>query len=145
MQRLVETKMRILGIDHIVLRCRDMAAMERFYVEVLGCSVEKRRADLGLVHLRAGSGLIDLVDIGAALGRGGAAPDPNARNVDHLCLRIEPFDAIALDRRLAAFGMARGEVHNNYGAEGTGPSIYVTDPEGNIVELKGPAARPAGR
>jgi len=134
--------MRILGIDHVVLRCRDTAAMERFYVDVLGCAVERRRDDLGLIHLRAGSGLIDLVAIGGALGRGGAAPDPNARNVDHLCLRIEPFDAAALERHLAAFGIARGEVHSNYGAEGTGPSIYLTDPEGNIVELKGPAARP---
>jgi catechol 2,3-dioxygenase-like lactoylglutathione lyase family enzyme len=135
--------MRILAIDHIVLRCRDAVAMERFYVDVLGCSVEKRRADLGLVHLRAGSGLIDLVDIGGALGRGGAAPDPDAHNVDHLCLRLESFDAAGLERHLAAFGIARGEVHSNYGAEGIGPSIYVTDPEGNVVELKGPATRSA--
>lgn len=129
--------MRIVGIDHVVLRCRDPATMERFYVEVLGCSVDRRRDDLGLVHLRAGSGLIDLVDIGGPLGRGGAAP--GAPNVDHVCLRIEPFDAAALERHLAAFGLARGEVHRNYGADGTGPSIYVVDPEGNVIELKGPA------
>jgi catechol 2,3-dioxygenase-like lactoylglutathione lyase family enzyme len=130
--------MKIVGIDHIVLRCRDMAAMERFYVDVLGCAVDKRRGDLGLVHLRAGSGLIDLVDIGGRLGRGGAAP--GAPNLDHVCLRIEPFDAAALERHFAAFGIARGEVHRNYGAEGEGPSIYVADPEGNLLELKGPAA-----
>jgi len=134
--------MRILGIDHIVLRCRDAAAMERFYVDVLGCAVERRRVDLGLVHLRAGAGLIDLVAIGGALGRGGAAPDPAAHNVDHLCLRIAPFDAVALERHFAAFGLTRGEIHTNYGAEGSGPSIYVTDPEGNTIELKGPADLP---
>jgi len=134
---------RILGLDHIVLRCRDPAQMERFYVDVLGCTVERRRADLGLVHLRAGSGLIDLVDIGGRLGGSGAVPDRNAQNLDHVCLRIEPFDADALANHLAAFGLSRGEIHTNYGAEGSGPSIYVTDPEGNSVELKGPAGPPA--
>ncbi|MGE5338098.1 MAG: VOC family protein [Gemmatimonadota bacterium] len=131
--------MNILGIDHVVLRCRDAAKMERFYVDVLGCTVDRRRDDLGLVHLRAGRAMIDLVDIGGRLGRGGAAADPRAHNVDHVCLRIEPFDAEALERHFAAFGIARGEVHDNYGAEGSGPSVYVTDPEGNVVELKGPA------
>ncbi len=132
--------MKILGIDHVVLRCRAIAQMERFYVEVLGCAVDRRRDDLGLVHLRAGRALIDLVDIRGKLGRGGAAPVAGAHNVDHVCLRIEPFDAAALERHLAAFGIARGEVHRNYGAQGNGPSIYVADPEGNLVELKGPAA-----
>lgn len=131
--------MRIVGIDHIVLRCRDPARMERFYVDVLGCAVDKRRDDLGLVHLRAGSALIDLVDIVGRLGRGGKAPDRSAPNLDHVCLRVEPFDAAALQGHFARFGIARGEVHRNYGADGTGPSIYVTDPEGNVVELKGPA------
>lgn len=131
--------MRILGIDHVVLRCRDLPAMERFYVDVLGCTVDKRRDDLGLVHLRAGSGLIDLVDIHGKLGRGGTAPAAAAHNLDHVCLRIAPFDAAALERHLAGFGIARGEVHTNYGAEGNGPSVYVADPEGNRIELKGPA------
>lgn len=132
--------MRIVGIDHVVLRCRDAARVERFYVEVLGCRVERRRDDLGLVHLRAGSALIDLVAADGKLGRaGGAAPDAKTRNVDHVCLRIEPFDADALERHLARFGLARGAVHRNFGAEGEGPSIYVSDPEGNVVELKGPA------
>ncbi len=131
--------MTVVGIDHIVLRCRDLAGMERFYVDVLGCAVDRRREDLGLVHLRAGTGLIDLVDIRGKLGRGGAAAVAGAHNLDHVCLRIEPFDAGALERHFAAFGIARGEVHRNYGAEGEGPSIYIADPEGNLVELKGPA------
>lgn len=58
--------------------------------------------------------------------------------MDHVCLRIEPFDADALIAYLKDKGADPGGVESRYGAEGEGPSIYVTDPEGNVVELKGP-------
>lgn len=132
----------VLRIDHVVLRVRDAARSMAFYCDVLGCTLEKRRDDLGLVHLRAGSSLIDLVTHDGKLGsQGGALAGREGRNVDHLCLRIEPFDEAAIRARMARHGVpVHGEVQNNFGAEGNGPSIYLEDPDGNGVELKGPAA-----
>jgi glyoxylase I family protein len=130
---------RVRGIDHLVLRVRDVEAMIAFYCDVLGCSVERRRDDIGLVQLRAGRSLIDLVDVAGALGRaGGAAPAAQGRNLDHFCLRLEAFDDSAIRMQLERAGLAVGPVATRYGAEGSGPSIYVDDPEGNTVELKGP-------
>lgn len=131
----------IREIDHIVLRVVDLAAMLEFYCGALGCPVEKRQDEIGLVQLRAGSSLIDLVPLDGKLGRmGGAAPGKEGRNMDHFCLRVEPFDAEAIRAHLAEHGLEAGAVESRYGAEGEGPSIYVTDPEGNVVELKGPPA-----
>lgn len=132
-------------IDHLVLRVRDEPRMTRFYQEVLGCRVERRQDELGLVQLRAGRSLIDLVPVDGRLGRaGGAAPAPSlaagGRNLDHLCLRVDPFDEAAIRAHLTAHGVTAGETALRYGAEGEGPSIYLEDPEGNTVELKGPPA-----
>jgi catechol 2,3-dioxygenase-like lactoylglutathione lyase family enzyme len=128
----------ILAIDHLVLRVADPDRMLRFYCEALGCIVE-RRLDIGLIQLRAGSSLIDLVPIDSELGKaGGAAPGKEGRNLEHFCLRVAPFDEAAIRSQLAAHGIEAGAVETRYGAEGFGPSIYVTDPEGNVVELKGP-------
>lgn len=132
---------RIGGIDHVVLRVRDMARMRAFYRDVLGCPVEKVQAEIGLEQLRAGAGLVDLVDIAGPLGRmGGAPPGAEGRNLDHLCLAVTPFDPGAIAAHLAAHGVEPGAVESRYGAEGQGPSMYITDPEGNSVELKGPPA-----
>ncbi len=127
-------------LDHVVLRVRDLAVSVAFYEAVLGCRVARRRDDLGLVHLRAGASMIDLVAVDGALGRaGGAAAAATGRNMDHLCLRVEPFDAAALLAHLREHGVApKGEVQLNFGAEGEGPSLYLDDPDGNVVELKGP-------
>jgi glyoxylase I family protein len=130
---------RILQLDHLVLRVRDLDAMLRFYTEVLGCTLERRQEELGLYQVRAGSSLIDLVTVDGKLGReGGAAPGPQGRNLDHFCLRIDPFDGEALRAWLASHDAEPGEVAQRYGAEGEGPSIYLRDPEGNAIELKGP-------
>ena len=133
----------IRDIDHLVLRVADLDRMIDFYVRALGCSVERRQDGIGLVQLRAGRSLIDLVPVDGVLGRaGGAAPGREGRNLDHFCLRVEPFDEAAIRAHLAALGVAAGPLESRYGAEGEGPSIYLADPEGNTVELKGPPARP---
>jgi glyoxylase I family protein len=130
----------IREIDHVVLRVRDMDAMRRFYCEVLGATHLAWRPEFGMSHLRAGASMIDLVTVDGPLGRaGGAAPGREGRNLDHLCLRIEPFDQEAIVAHLRRHGVAVGEIRRRYGAEGNGISIYVADPEGNTVELKGPA------
>jgi glyoxylase I family protein len=132
---------RICEIDHLVLRIVDLDAMLGFYCGALGCTVEKRQDELGLIQLRAGRSLIDLVLVDGKLGSaGGAAPGTEGRNLDHLCLRIEPFDEAAIRSHLEAHGIEAGPVKSRYGAEGEGPSTYLTDPEGNTVELKGPPA-----
>jgi catechol 2,3-dioxygenase-like lactoylglutathione lyase family enzyme len=130
---------QIRHLDHLVLRVTDLPATMRFYTEVLGCSVEKVQEDLGLYQLRAGTALIDLVPVDGELGRrGGAAPGKEARNLDHFCLRLDPFDADEIIAHLERHGVTTAPVASRYGAEGQGPSIYAEDPEGNTVELKGP-------
>lgn len=130
-------------IDHIVLRVRDGEAMSAFYCDVLGCSIERRQDAIGLLQLRAGKSLIDLVPVDGKLGRmGGAAPGAEGRNLDHVCLRIEPFDLGAIQAHLRAHGITIGDAGPRYGAEGEGPSQYLADPEGNVVELKGPPDAP---
>ena len=126
-------------IDHLVLRVVNLDAMLRFYGDVLGCRIERRQDGIGLVQLRAGRSLLDLVPVDGPLGRaGGAAPGAQGRNLDHFCFRVEPFDRVAFVRKLAPFGLSVGETVERYGAEGNGPSVYFHDPEGNQIELKGP-------
>ena len=138
----VAAPITIREIDHIVLRVTDLQRMLRFYGEVLGCPVERRQDEIGLVQLRAGASLVDLVPIDGKLGAaGGAAPGREGRNVDHFCFRVEPFDEAAIRRHLAAHGIEAGPAAPRYGAEGEGPSIYLQDPEGNTIELKGPPDR----
>jgi len=117
-------------IDHVVLRVRDLAAMVHFYEQALGFRVERRLEKLALVQMRAGASLLDLMGSGRPEGAG---------NMDHLCFRVEPFDRDAIVTRLARFGISVGETVERYGAEGNGPSVYFHDPEGNQIELKGPA------
>ncbi len=132
---------RVRSIDHVVLRVRDLERAIRFYGEVLGCAVERRSDDLGLVQLRAGRSQIDLVDVDGEIGRkAGAPPGAQGHNMDHVALRLEAFDEAELRAHLQAHGVEPGEVVTRFGAEGDGPSMYIADPEGNTVELKGPPA-----
>ena len=129
----------VLGLDHVVLRVTDALRMTRFYCDVLGCRIERSRQELGLVQLRAGQSMIDLVTVDGELGqKGGAAPGKEGRNMDHFALQIEPFDPLAVIAHLIKHGVVPGETKQRYGANGTGPSIYISDPEGNTIELKGP-------
>ena len=122
----------ILGIDHVVLRIADTERAIAFYEGVLGAKVERRSEKFGLVQLRAGRSLIDLIE----------APekDREGANMDHFALRIEPFYETAIRAHLEAHGIEAGELKTRYGADGNGPSLYIEDPDGNTVELKGPPA-----
>jgi glyoxylase I family protein len=129
------------GLDHVVLRVRDLEQSLAFYQGVLGCTIEKVQARIGLTQLRAGRALIDLITLDGVLGsKGGAGPGPEGRNMDHFALGVTPFDEAAIRAHLAAHGIEVIESGPRYGAEGEGPSIYVQDPDGNVVELKGPPA-----
>ena len=129
--------MKTTGIDHVVLRVRNLDRMIAFYRDVLGCEVAHRQDDLGLVHLRAGPSLIDLVDVAGTLGRkGGDAPTGSGNNMDHLCLRVADFDVDAIRGELLSHGVAVGDIAERYGASGRAMSIYLRDPEGNGLELR---------
>lgn len=130
----------IRAIDHVVVRVSDIEASLRFYRDALGCGVERASEALGLYQLRAGTSLIDLVPVTGPLGKlGGAAPGAEGRNVDHVALALGSFDEAALRAHLERHGIEPGDVAERYGAGGMGPSMYVRDPDGNVVELKGPA------
>ncbi len=138
MSRTEANPINIRLIDHVVIRAVDLESMLGFYQNVLGCRLERGPGDLGLAQLRAGESLIDLVDIDGKIGRqGGDPPDHGAPNMDHVCLLVEPWDADAIGDHLRAHGIEFGEVADRYGATGVGPSIYLHDPEGNTIELKG--------
>lgn len=136
---------QITGLDHLVLRVRDRERMVAFYCGVLGCSLEREQAAIGLTQIRAGRSLIDLVTVDGRLGRmGGAAPGMEGRNLDHFCLTIDGYDEAVLRAYLSVHGVEAGESGRRYGAEGEGPSLYLRDPEGNAIELKralGPSER----
>ena len=128
------------GIDHVVLRVADIERMRRFYCDVLGATHVAYRPEFGMSHLRVGAAMIDLVEVSGKLGKaGGAAPGKEGRNMDHLCLRVEPFDQAQIVAHLRQHGVEVGDIRNRFGAEGNGISIYLNDPEGNTVELKGPS------
>jgi len=125
-------------IDHVVLRVTDLETMVAFYSEVLGCRLERGPGKLLLAQLRAGQSLIDLVDANGPLGRqSGRSPDHSAPNMDHFCLLVEPWDSELIRQHLHNHRVEMSEVESRYGATGQGPSIYIKDPEGNMVELKG--------
>ena len=122
----------IRNLDHVVVRATDLDRSIAFYCDVLGCYEERRVDRIGLVQLRAGSSMIDLIDAKEA------PPHEGSRNMDHFEVRLETFDETAIRAFLAEHGIVTDEAKSRYGAEGDGPSIYLEDPDGNTVELKGP-------
>ena len=128
---------RTKGLDHVVLRAKNIEKMLTFYRDILGLPVAKHNEPLGLWHLKAGSSMIDLVDMNGSLGEAGGPPPGEAPNVDHLALKIEPFDESAILAYFQSQGVPAEPAKTRFGADGDGPSIYLSDPEGNGVELKG--------
>lgn len=133
----------IRDIDHIVFRVHDLETMARFYVDVLGARFEQYQEHVDLYQLRIGNALIDLIPADGKLGKlGGPPPGRDGHNVDHVCFRVLPWDETAIRTHLAHHGITDVEIASRYGADGEGPSIYLTDPEGNHIELKGPPWAP---
>ena len=131
---------QIKKLDHVVLRAHDAEKMIQFYCQVLGCTIERRSSpEVGIVQLRAGEALIDILAVDSELGRmGGSGPGKEGLNMDHFCVRLESFEEQAIREHLDQYGVSAGKLEARYGAEGKGPSIYIQDPEGNTIELKGP-------
>ena len=130
----------VRGLDHVVFRVADVEKVGAFYTGVLGATWERRREDIGLHQLRLGNCLVDLVPVDSKLGRiGGAAPGSDGHNVDHVAFQVDPWDGDAILGELRRHGI-EAEIANRYGAVGDGPSIYIQDPEGNGIELKGSEA-----
>ena len=134
-------QVKLREIDHVVLRVADIERALTFYCGILGCQEERRVDDTRLVQLRAGRSMIDLVDTSHPAVDGGAVAAGGARNVDHFCLIVDPFDETTLRAHLQDHGVTVGKTASRYGAEGAGPSFYIEDPDGNTVELKGPLGR----
>ena len=126
----MDRPLRVAELDHLVVRCRDQAQSLDFYTRILGLAEERRLDAIGLIQLRAGASMVDLVP---------ADPPPTqeGRNVDHFCLGVEAKDMEALAAWLKGERVeVLGDPTPRYGARGNGLSIYVLDPDGNIVELK---------
>jgi glyoxylase I family protein len=126
----MNSPIKVAEIDHVVLRCSDQARALDFYTRVLGLTEERRLEQIGLIQLRAGQGLVDLIPAGEPLTETG-------RNVDHFCLGVETADVGEMVRYLREQSVEIiGEPSMRYGARGNGLSVYIRDPEGNVVELK---------
>ena len=127
------------GLDHVVIRCTDLAAMKRFYCDVLGGTMAEEDTDIGLYQVRIGDHIVDLMPVDESSGRkGGPAPGADGHNMDHFAIQVEPYDDNAIRAFLSGHGVELGSTIIRGGAEGEGPAIYIKDPEGNTVELKGP-------
>ncbi|GAM58874.1 lactoylglutathione lyase [Vibrio ishigakensis] len=136
--------LEILGLDHVVLRTTDLERMLLFYRDILGCPLERQLVEEGLTQLRAGNALIDLVEVDSRLGRlGGKPPQQSGRNVDHFCLQVKAVEVDVLVAYLKEQDVELLLDAVRYGATGYGWSLYVHDPERNVVELK-PVGNPIG-
>ncbi len=130
----------IKGLDHVVLRVADLERAMHFYRDILGCPEVRRREDTGLYQFQAGAGMVDLVPLDSRNGRaGGRGPGREGRNMAHFAFNLTAFDEDAIRAHLASHGIEIKKSGQRFGAEGTGPSVYFDDPDGNEVELKGPS------
>ena len=126
---------RVRSLDHLVLRVRDVDSSLRFYRDVLGCGVEGepefRRGDRPFLSLRAGDQLLDLVpDAAYDHGRSDGG-------LLHFCVTVEgDFTGAVQSLRDAGVPLIHDQPVVRGGARGNGLSIYVTDPDGYIVEVK---------
>ncbi|MDC2889452.1 VOC family protein [Psychrosphaera algicola] len=129
--------LNIIGIDHIVLRTNNLSGLVSFYSDILNCPIERDRTEeLGLIQLRAGHSLIDIIDISGELGREGGGAPCKPVNLDHFCLTVADATIEQISQHIKTHSQSPPRFEVRYGAGGYGPSIYIQDPDGNTVELK---------
>jgi glyoxylase I family protein len=124
------------AIDHVVLIVDGLEDAVKWYAEVVGATEEKSLRQFGMVQLRAGASMIDLVDAGSEPGEWARPPVDGGRNMDHLCLEIGPVTKAAMDAHLASHGLEVEEEGLRGGAKGEGYSWYIRDPWDHQIELK---------
>lgn len=127
----------LAGLDHVVLLVTDLSIAKRFYCDVIGCAVDRELPQYGMLQLRAGAALIDLVDTSGEEGAWAKPPVEGGRNMDHVCLATGGFEPDELRAHLGANNVEIVEEGVRYGASGDGYSVYIRDPFGNQIELKG--------
>ncbi|MGQ0742550.1 MAG: VOC family protein [Alphaproteobacteria bacterium] len=131
----------VSGFDHLSLTCRHAAATRKFYASVLGFRVSARMPQWGMTEISAGDATIVLVDAESDRGSWAKSTRGAGENVHHFCLRLKSFDEIAFRTLLAKRGVAIEEEQREMTPKGMEHAFYVRDPEGNLVELRGVAAR----
>ena len=120
--------MRVIGFDHVVMICRDIEASLDYYVGVLG--LEPRDVD----EWRSGTAAFPSVRISESTIIDLLPGQPDGQNVNHICIVIEPTDLHEL-AKVEELNVVEGPVERG-GAQGTGWSIYVMDPDAHVIELK---------
>ncbi len=127
----------ITEMDHIVLRVKDVETSLRFYSETLGMKTERveqwRAGEIRFPSVRLNDDTI--IDFFASnqepIGRDGA------RNLDHYCMVIEPTDMEELKSKFEAIGVGiQAGPGKRWGSHGDGISLYIYDPDDNVVELR---------
>ena len=128
---------KITEMDHIVLRVKDVEESLRFYTEILG--MESERVD----QWRAGEIRFPSARINAdtIIDFFGSDQEPigkeGAKNQDHYCMVIEKTDMEALKARFEAIGVdIQAGPGKRWGSHGDGISLYIYDPDNNVVELR---------
>jgi len=119
---------KAVGLDHVVLNVADAERSLAWYRDELGLEAvrvhEWRRREVPFPSVRVDEGtIIDLLET-----------DRTGQNVDHVCLVVEPTDLESL-RASGRFAVVDGPARR-FGARGDGTSLYVLDPDGNVVELR---------
>lgn len=136
-----KSPIQVRCLDHVVVISSNVAKSLEFYCDVLGLVEERRLDSFGLIQLRAGLSMVDLVDRDGSLGQSSTGSSVGGKNIDHFALELEQFDETKIREYLGSHGLVAGKVAIRFGARGFGPSIYLSDPDGNVVELKGPPDR----
>ena len=124
------------AIDHVVLIVDDLERAVKWFAEVVGATEEHSLRQFGMVQLRAGASMIDLVDAASEKGEWARPKVDGGRNMDHLCLEIGPVTKAAMEAHLQKHELAVEETGWRSGAKGQGYSWYIRDPWDHQIELK---------
>ena len=128
---------KITEMDHIVLRVKDVEESLRFYTEILGMGSERvdqwRAGEIRFPSARINADTI--IDFFGSdqepIGKEGV------KNQDHYCMVIEKTDMEALKARFEAIGVdIQAGPGKRWGSHGDGISLYIYDPDNNVVELR---------